>query len=457
MKNYLFDIFLSIKKKYFSNGDGRTLRARRNIAASFVIKIITVLSTYISYPLIVSYLNPTRYGIFLTLSSIIAWMLLLDIGFGSGLKNKLAEAKAYGEMVHARKLVSSTYVMLSLILLAIVLLFVLVNPFIPWARILNVPSGYDGELGYLVWIVFGSFCLSFLLRLIISIISADQKPATVSFIDMVAQLLSLAGLYLLVKTTAGSLIYASLIICFMPVLIYFLTSVYFFNTRYREIRPSFRFVDIRLTRSLMGLGFKFFVATISALVLFQTTNVLISYIVSPADVTLFNVAYKLFGIGYTVIMIVANPYWAAFSDAYALGDYDWMRRSFKRLKQVFYLSVVGGVGLLACADPIFKLWMGDSVKIPLSIAIAVFVYSNLMSWLTICIFPINGIGKVKLQFYSSILELILIGPIAIVLAHYFSTPGIILAPILVSLPRAIWAPVQLNKLIARRASGIWFK
>jgi O-antigen/teichoic acid export membrane protein len=134
-----------------------------------------------------------------------------------------------------------------------------------------------------------------------------------------------------------------------------------------------------------------------------------------------------------------------------------MRRSFKRLKQVFYLSVVGGVGLLACADPIFKLWMGDSVKIPLSIAIAVFVYSNLMSWLTICIFPINGIGKVKLQFYSSILELILIGPIAIVLAHYFSTPGIILAPILVSLPRAIWAPVQLNKLIARRASGIWFK
>lgn len=446
-----------IKNFLLSGENERSAKAKRNIIGAFVIKVITVLSTFITYPIVINYLNPTRYGIFLTLSSIIAWMLLLDVGFGSGLKNKLTEAKARGEILLARKYVSTTYVALAIILIFIILIFLSINPIIPWGKVLNTLSESDNELKYLVLIVFSSACLSFLLRLIISVISADQKPAKVSLIDMIGQLLSLAGLLILIRTTESSLLYAASIICFTPVLVYFITSLFLYKTTYNDIRPSLRFVDFKLTKSLMGLGIKFFVATISALILFQTTNVLISYFVGPTDVTLFNVAYKLFGVGYTAMLIITNPYWAAYSDAYTLQDYDWMRKSFKRLKQVFLWSLVVEVLFLVFSRLIFRIWMGNAIDIPFPIIATVFIYSNLMSWLSVCILPINGIGKVKLQLYSSLGELIAIGPVAIFMAYVWGTSGIILAPVIVSLPRAIWAPIQLNKLINNKATGIWSK
>ena len=45
-------------------------------------------------PLTIHYINPTRYGIWLTVSSIIGWVSFFDIGFGNGLRNKFAEALA---------------------------------------------------------------------------------------------------------------------------------------------------------------------------------------------------------------------------------------------------------------------------------------------------------------------------------------------------------------------------
>jgi hypothetical protein len=134
-----------------------------------------------------------------------------------------------------------------------------------------------------------------------------------------------------------------------------------------------------------------------------------------------------------------------------------MQKSFARLNQIFYFSLVAESLLFLFSKWIFRLWMGSSVSIPFSISLAVFVYCNLMAWLSICIYPINGIGKVKLQLYSSVAEILIIVPAALALGKCWGTPGIILAPILVSIPRAIWAPMQLNKLIKRTASGIWAK
>ena len=45
-------------------------------------------------PLTIDYLNPTQYGIWITLMSVIAWFNFFDIGLGNGLRNKFATAKA---------------------------------------------------------------------------------------------------------------------------------------------------------------------------------------------------------------------------------------------------------------------------------------------------------------------------------------------------------------------------
>lgn len=101
---------------YFSQGNERSIKAKQNIAFSFIMKGLSIAVSLVLITLTMHYINPMRYGIWLTLSSIIGWMAFFDIGFGSGLRNKFAEAVAKGEHELARIYVSTTYAIMSIII-----------------------------------------------------------------------------------------------------------------------------------------------------------------------------------------------------------------------------------------------------------------------------------------------------------------------------------------------------
>ena len=79
---------------FFTQGNKRTLRAKRNITVSFISKAISIMISFIIVPLTLGYVGRVEYGIWMTISSIIAWFSFFDIGLGNGLRNKLAEALA---------------------------------------------------------------------------------------------------------------------------------------------------------------------------------------------------------------------------------------------------------------------------------------------------------------------------------------------------------------------------
>ena len=70
----------------------------------------TILISLILVPMTLSYLNPYEYGIWLTLSSTLAWIYTFDIGLGNGLRNKLTEALALNDLKLARIYVSTSFV-----------------------------------------------------------------------------------------------------------------------------------------------------------------------------------------------------------------------------------------------------------------------------------------------------------------------------------------------------------
>ena len=89
--------FQYIKDKvsaYFTKGNERSVAVKKNIAVSLVLKCISILVSLQVDPLTIGYVNPTKYGIWLTLSSIIAWLSYFDLGFAHGFRNRFAEAKA---------------------------------------------------------------------------------------------------------------------------------------------------------------------------------------------------------------------------------------------------------------------------------------------------------------------------------------------------------------------------
>lgn len=62
---------------YFTKGNERSVMVKRNIAVSLVMKCISILISLQVVPLTIGYVNSTKYGIWLTLSSIIAWLSYL--------------------------------------------------------------------------------------------------------------------------------------------------------------------------------------------------------------------------------------------------------------------------------------------------------------------------------------------------------------------------------------------
>lgn len=83
------------------NGNSRSIIVKKNIIASFFLKCISILVSLQVVPLTITYINPTKYGIWLTLSSIIAWLSYFDLGFAHGFRNRFSEAKANGNILLA--------------------------------------------------------------------------------------------------------------------------------------------------------------------------------------------------------------------------------------------------------------------------------------------------------------------------------------------------------------------
>ncbi|MBL4668458.1 MAG: polysaccharide biosynthesis protein, partial [Flavobacteriales bacterium] len=178
-----------IKKLFnkFFSGHDRSVKAKKNILGSFLLKGTSILISLILVPLTIDYLNPTKYGIWITLTSVIAWFSFFDIGLGNGLRNKFATAKAEGKEELARTYISTTYAIISIISVALFVLFLGVNQFLDWGKILNTTNDIV-ELEKLVFIVFSVFCLQFIIKLINVVFVADQRPAISSGINTLGNL-----------------------------------------------------------------------------------------------------------------------------------------------------------------------------------------------------------------------------------------------------------------------------
>jgi O-antigen/teichoic acid export membrane protein len=214
---------------------------------------------------------------------------------------------------------------------------------------------------------------------------------------------------------------------------------------------------------MMNLGVKFFITTCAAFMTSQTLNFLIQRMVNSVEVTNFNTAQRLFSIFFNVAGIIILPYWSAFTDAYSKQDFSWMKKSVSFMNKIFVLFLLVQILLLVLSPLIYYVWVnywmreGQTLNITFLMSASVCLFVCISCWTNLYIYPLNGIGKVKLQVYSAVFELLLLIPAAWFLGKHWGAPGIILAPCLIYIPRMIWAPVQLYKLVNNKASGIWNK
>jgi len=442
-------------KNFFTQGNKRSIKAKKNIVLIAFIKGCSIAVSLLIVPITIHYVNPTRYGIWLTLTSIVGWFSFFDIGLGHGLRNKFAEAVTKENFELARIYVSTTYAIMAIIISIILLIFCCINPFLNWANILNTPSGMEEELRLLALIVFVFFCIQFVLRLITTIITANQQPAKASVFDFLGSLFSLTLIFILTKTTSGNLIYLGTVFSITPVLVLISSSLWFYTHQYKKFAPSFKYIKFHYARDLMSLGIKFFIIQMAGVILYQTSNIIIAQLFGPEQVTPYNIAYKYFSIVTMAFSIIMMPFWSATTEAWINKDIPWIKNTINKLVVVWGLIAFATLVMLVFSNFIYRMWVGKEIKVPISISIVIAGYVIINGWCNIFSQFLNGVGKIKLQLYSSLIGAVINIPIAIFLGKHLGIYGIILSTCFLGLINAVWSPIQYRKILTNRAKGIW--
>ena len=453
--------FQYIKDKvsaYFTKGNERSVAVKKNIAVSLVLKCISILVSLQVVPLTIGYVNPTKYGIWLTLSSIIAWLSYFDLGFAHGFRNRFAEAKAKGDMKLAKEYVSTTYAVLFLLFSVILLITLVVNNYLDWSRILNIDPVYKDELSLVFGLLACFFCLNIVASVFTTMLTADQKPALASLISTSGQVLAFACVYVLTKTTKGSLSALAVSFSAIPCLFLLIVSIIVYQTKkYKIVAPSLRDVRFSLVRSVVGLGGQFNLVMFSMLFNFQLTNIILSRVQGPEAVTQYNIAYKYFNVLNMAANIILTPFWSAFTDAYIKRDYNWMRGTLEKLEKLWLLCIPILVLMVLSSDLLYKFWIGDSVAVSFSLSFCMAIYVLCQTGGNMYMFLINGTSKIRLQLIIYLSFALVSIPLMKYCCKYYGIEGILIVPTTVFILQAFIGRVQILKMINGTAKGIWLK
>ena len=436
----------------------RSSLLKKNILGSFLIKGWSAVIVLLLVPATLHCLGEYKNGIWLTISSLLLWIDNMDIGLGNGLRNKTAEYMAHGESERIRSLVSSTFAMLTCIIIPVVFVLLLLIMTVDPYQVFNAMPDKAPHLEQVLMVTIILVCTSFVFKLIGNFYMGLQLPAVSNLLIAFGQTLALIGTYIVLWSGSHSLMLIAIVNTAAPLLVYLLAYPYTFLYKYPQLRPSFRLIDFKEAKAVVNMGVQFFIMQISSVILFTTSNILISNLFSPALVTPYQITYRYFSIMLVAFTVICMPFWNATTDAYQRNDMDWIRNAARKLRLMTVGILICLIVMIMISDTVYAIWIDRTTIIDMKMSIVMAIYVFILIYSMRYSYFINGIGKLRLQLIFTTAAAIVFIPLAYLTTQW--TQDIIwfmIVMCLVNIPGLIVNRIQFYKLLNGQATGIWTK
>ncbi len=355
-------------------------RKRRIFAAggtALVGKGMMLISNAAIVPLTVRYLGAEQFGLWITITSTMTMLIVLDLGIANTLTNLISEAYAKEDRTLAGHYFATAFWMVSGLAVALGLAGFLAGGRIEWGGLFHVSAaGVGPALTRSLAVAFGVFLLGLPMGLAQRILAGYQELHAANVISGGGAILSL-GLVAVGVSMKETLPWLVAGFAAGPVLANLgsLAWICLHHKPWMMPWPS------RVRRMHLGAifhsGSRFFLIQLAGVIVFNSDNLVISHYLDPAHVTPYSVTWRLASYGSSLQALLSPALWPAYAEAYARSDMKWIRTTYLRMQRgTVALLMVVALGLFLGGKWIIHLWAGQAA-VPSTLLLGLGVPGNL--------------------------------------------------------------------------------
>lgn len=338
----------------------RYRRAIWTILATGVSKTGALFSMLILVPLVMRHLGNERAGVWMTMNSLTVLVGFADLGMGTGLMTKVAQAMGAQREDLARRAISSCFFVLAAVAAGLGVVFVCLNPWMPWESLLRTSADLSrGELAAAMT----AFVLATLAGLPFSLVERVQSGQQEGFSSHLwqggATLLSLAAVWVALGNGWGlpGVLWAGL---GTRSLMLAANWTVYFRWQRRSLCPRWAECSGETAGEMMRLGLVFLWLNLLAFNWWLVDPIIITQALGADAVAGYGAMQRLFAVG-LVAQHLVMPLWPAFGEALARGDFRWVRVTlYRSLAATLGLTALLGTGLVVLGPWITRHWLAGT-------------------------------------------------------------------------------------------------
>lgn len=441
------------------NIDTRTKTLFKNIGLTSIYRATSITLNLLTVPVLINLLGTNDYGIWIALSSILAWINFFDFGISQSLQNRIASTVALGKFKETKILVSSTYMVVSLLIFTIFIVLAAISAHIDWAALLNTEQEKGESLKWCALIILGSVASQMTLKLVSSVLFAYQKTNLIELIGVANQAITLLfTLYISkVANLESPLVAVAFVYGITPLTIWLSSNIIFFKFSFKLVSPSFSYIRISKFSGILKSSSNFFFLQVYGLVLFQTDNIIVANLFSPEYVTIFSLTTKYYSLITILSSVMLLPLWSAISEAYANLDLIWIKKMLNSKLIIWFGLVAVGIFMFLFAEKFINVWTQSDIKIPVQLSCLIVIYTLILAYNNIFGIILNAASKFRIQILMVSAIIVTNVPIAygLVKGLGMGISGIVIANLICVVGFGIVITLQVFKLLSGNARGIW--
>ena len=433
-------------------GAARDSRAALTGVTTILARAVQVGTSLITIPLTIHYLGNEQFGLWVTISSLLAMATFADFGIGNGVLNIVAYADGRNDHEGIRRAVSSGFVILGIVGVVLLTVFSATIGWLSWPDLLGVSSAQArAETGPSILAFAACFALNIPLDLVQRAQLGLQEGFRTNLWQLAGSAASLAGVIVGIHFKVALPVLVG-VLAGAPVMATGLNTLHFFGWSRPDLRPRLSLVSREEVRKILGFGTLFFVLQLVVSVSFSADNIIIARVRGVSQVPEYSIPQRMFSIIAMIVGMMVTPLWPAYAEAISRGDVPWVRRTLGRsLLLVLGFACVAATALLLLSRTILAWWIGPQFSAPFGLLLGLAVWSVLECCGNANAMFMNGANIVRFQIvFALIFGVVCLGT-KVYLTRRFGIEAVPWATVLtfvpfVALPCIVYVPRALRHL-----------